>query len=67
MNSDELEKIYTFDQALLENVDGLARAIDNVAESIATDALLASIQQLVGLCEDANDTYDQRKSVILEI
>lgn len=67
VNSDELEKLYAFDQALLENVDDLARAIDNVSESIATDGLSASIQQLLDLCQEANDTYDQRKSVILEI
>ena len=67
VNSGELEKLYTFDQALLENVDELARAIDNVAETIATEGLSTSIQNMVDLCQDAKDTYDQRKRVILEI
>jgi len=67
VNSDELEKLYAFDQALLDNVDDLAHAIDNVEASIATNDLLASIGQMVILCQGANDTYDKRKSVILEI
>jgi hypothetical protein len=67
VNSDELEKLYAFDQALLDNVDDLARAIDNVEASIATDDLPASIGQMVSICQGANDSYDQRKSVILEI
>lgn len=66
VNSDELEKLYAFDQALLENVDELMQAIDNVEASIATEGLAASIEHMVSLCQGANNTYDQRKSVILE-
>jgi len=65
VHSDELTKIYEYDIALLENVDNIARAIDNVEASIDTDGLPAAIRHLVALGEEALQAFDQRSEVIL--
>lgn len=67
VNSDELEKIYAYDQALLENVEELARAIDNIEASIGTEGLPAAIRHMVTLSQAAREAYDHRRDVILEI
>lgn len=66
VNSDELERIYSFDAALLGNVDALARAIENVEASIETEGLPAAIRHLVSLSQEAVDAYNRREEVILE-
>lgn len=67
VHSEELERIYAFDNALLENVDALASAIDNIEASIETDGLPAAIRHMVTLSQEANDTLARRKDVILEL
>lgn len=65
INSVELERIYEYDIALLEGVQTLASAIDNVSASVGTDGLPAAIRHLVTLSQDAVDTYNRRDEVIL--
>ncbi len=65
INSDELEKVYAFDAALLENVDTLIRAIDNVQASLETDGLPAAMRHLVSVSQEAIDAYNRREEVIL--
>jgi hypothetical protein len=65
INSDELSKLYEYDMALLENVDNVERAIDNVEASIDTEGLPAAIRHLVKLGQEALDTFDKRVEVIL--
>jgi hypothetical protein len=67
VHSEELERIYAFDNALLENVDALASAIDNIEASIETDGLPAAIRHMVTLSQEANDALARRKDVILEL
>lgn len=67
INSDELEKIYAFDLALLENVEALSSAVENVEASLGTDGLPAAIRHLVGLSQDVIDTYNRRDEVILSV
>ena len=67
IHSDELERLYAFDSALLEGVENIARAIDNVEASIESDGLPAAIRNLVGVSQDVIDTYNRREEVILEI
>ena len=67
IHSDELERIYQFDAALLEGVENIARAIDNVEASLETEGLPAAIRHLVALSQEAVDTYNRREEVILEI
>lgn len=65
IHSDELTKLYEYDIALLENVDNVARAIDNVEASIDTDGLPAAIRHLIALGQEALDAFDKRSEVIL--
>jgi hypothetical protein len=65
VQSDELTKLYEYDIALLENVDNIARAIDNVEASIDTDGLPAAIRHLTALGQEALDAFDKRSEVIL--
>lgn len=66
IHSEELERIYQFDAALLEGVENIARAIDNVEASIETEGLPAAIRHLVAQSQEAVDTYNRREEVILE-
>lgn len=66
IKAEELEKIYTFDLELLEKCEQLARAVDNIQQSIGTDGLPASIRNLVSLSQEVIDTYNRRDEVILQ-
>ena len=63
--SEELEKVYEYDVALLEGAQNLADAVDNVAASIGSDGLPAAIRHLVSLSQEAIDTYNRRDEMIL--
>lgn len=65
VKSDELEQLYSFDMALLENVDAVGHAVDNVQASLGSDGLPAAIRNLVTMSEEAVQSYDRRKEVIL--
>jgi hypothetical protein len=65
IHSHELEKIYSYDLALLEGVQSVSSAVDNVAASIGTDGLPAAIRHLVTISQEAIDTYNKRDEVIL--
>ncbi len=66
INADELEKIYAFDLALLENASKIGGAVDNVAASMGSDGLPAAIRNLTSLSQEAIDTFNRRSEVILE-
>ena len=61
----ELEKLYAFDVALLEGVERISSAVDNIAASIGTDGLPAAIRNLVTLSQETIDAYNRRDEVIL--
>ena len=65
VNEEELTKVYEFDLALLENVDIVGRAIDNVETSIGTDGLPAAIRHLTSLSQESVDMYNQRSEVLM--
>lgn len=65
VNEDELAKLYAYDLSLLESVEGIAHAVDNVEASIGSDGLPAAIRNLVKLSQEAIDAYDRRDEVIL--
>jgi hypothetical protein len=65
VNEAELTRIYEFDAALLENVNKLASAVDNVGASFGTDGLPAAIRNLVTLSQDSVDAFNRREEVIL--
>ena len=65
INSDELARIYQHDLGLLENVEKVAHAVDNVESSVGGDALPAAIRNLVNLGQEAIDLFNRRDEVIL--
>jgi hypothetical protein len=65
IHSEELEKVYAYDVALLEGAQNLANAVENVAASIGSDGLPAAIRHLISLSQEAIDTYNRRDEVIL--
>ena len=65
INEDELARLYEFDNGLLDSVDEISRAVDNVEMSVGTDGLPASIRHLAGVCQDAVSAYNRREEVFL--
>jgi hypothetical protein len=65
INAPELEKIYTFDLALLENAQKITSAVDNVAASIGSDGLPAAMRNLAALSQEVIDVYNRRDETIL--
>jgi translation elongation factor EF-4 len=66
INDSELSRLYEYDLALLESVDKLSAAVDNVEASLGTDGLPAAIRNLVTQSQEAIDTYNRRDEVILQ-
>jgi hypothetical protein len=65
VNEEELAKVYEFDLALLEHVDIISGAIDNVETSIGTDGLPAAIRHLASLSQETVDLFNQRSEVLM--
>ena len=67
VNEAELTQIYEYDATMLDLVDEVDRAIDNVEASVGTDGLPASIRHLETKSEECIQAFNQRESVILGI
>lgn len=64
INEEELALLYQYDAQMLDLVDEVSRAIDNVEASIGSDGLPASIRHLNGVSQQCIDVYDRREEVI---
>ena len=64
INEDELARLYEYDATLLDSLDSVSRAIDNVQASIGTDGLPASIRNLETAARDCVVAYNHRNDVI---
>lgn len=64
VNEDELARVYQYDLTMLEMVDTVARAIDNVEASMGTDGLPAAIRHLVSQAQTCLDTFNRRDEVM---
>ena len=65
INEEELALLYKYDAQMLDRVDEVSRAIDNVEASIGSDGLPASIRHLKSVSQQCIDVYDRREEVIL--
>jgi hypothetical protein len=65
INEEELAQIYQFDAALLDGVDEISSAVDNVQSSVGSDGLPAAISHLVNKTRDLVSAFDSRDQVIL--
>lgn len=60
IKEEELSAIYQYDAALLEKVNSVSAAIDNVDASIGTDGLPASIRNLISVSQECVDIFNKR-------
>jgi len=64
INEAELARLYEFDLSLLNMVDAMSSALDNIEAAIGTDGLAVTIRQLVTLSTQCIETFNQRVDVI---
>jgi hypothetical protein len=67
VNEEELTELYVYDAAMLDLVDEIDHAIDNVQSSVGTDGLPASIRHLETKAEECIQMFDKRDAVALGI
>jgi len=65
VNEAELTKIYEYDASMLDLVDVVDHAIDNVESSVGTDGLPAAIRNLETKAGECVQSFDDRENVIL--
>jgi len=65
INETELAQLYQYDAALLNQVDEISRAIDNVEASVGSDGLPAAIRHLSTVAQQAVQAFDRREEVII--
>jgi hypothetical protein len=62
-----LDRLYDFDQAMLEGVDKIAADLDRLDEAAQAEAAtLTEAGQLIADLEALNNTFSRRQDVILE-
>jgi hypothetical protein len=67
INEDELLQLYQYDANLLDQVDAVASAIDNVEASVGTDGLPAAMRHLKKVSQSCIDAYDLRAEVVFGV
>ena len=66
VKEDQLDALYNFDNALLNEVSRISEAIEQVKTSLATKENVAgSIADCVTIAQEANYTFDHREEAIL--
>jgi hypothetical protein len=65
INEEELTQIYQYDAAMLDLLDEVSRAIDNVEASVGSDGLPAAIRHLTSVTQQCIDTFNKREEVIM--
>jgi hypothetical protein len=65
VNEDELTLIYEYDSSMLDLVDEIDRAIDNVESSVGTEGLPAAIRHLETKAGECVQAFEDRENVIL--
>ena len=64
INEEELTRLYEYDSTLLDKLESVTRAIENVQSSIGTDGLPASIRNLETTARECVQAYDRRNEVV---
>ena len=66
INEEELARVYEYDAALLDLVDGVNLAIDNVEASVGSDGLPAAIRNLVSTAQECLNVFNRRDEVMTQ-
>ena len=64
INEAELAQLYQYDADLLDRVDDISRAIDNVEASVGSDGLPAAIRNLATTAQACIDAFNLREEVV---
>jgi hypothetical protein len=64
VNEQELASVYQYDLTLLNKLEEVGRAIDNLESSIGTDGVQAAIRHLRTLTQDCVDAFNRRNEVM---
>jgi len=65
INEKEINALYEYDLALLNGVDELSRAVDNVETSIGSEGLPAAIRHATSVAQQAVDAFNRRDEVVM--
>lgn len=66
VKEDELDRLYDFDNRLLEYAERLAAALTGVETAIPSgEGLAEAVRGVLSICAEANRTFDEREHVIL--
>lgn len=65
INEAELAMLYEYDASMLDLVDEVEHAIDNVEASVGTDGLPASLRHLESISRKAIETFNRRDDAVL--
>jgi hypothetical protein len=60
IDQDKLDKLYGYDQALLDGIDGISETLDNLASAVESDKIKALIASLTQQAADMVTKADQR-------
>ncbi len=66
INEEELARVYEYDAAMLDLMDEVGRAIDNVESSIGSDGLSAAIRNLNSAAQQCIDVFNRRDDVMAQ-
>ena len=64
VNEEELASVYEYDNSMLDLVDEVSNAIDNVEASMGTDGLPAAIRNLTTKAQDCLTAFNRRDEVM---
>lgn len=64
INEKELAQIYQYDAAMLDLIDEVSRAIDNVEASVGSDGLPAAIRHLINVAQQYINVFNRREEII---
>jgi hypothetical protein len=65
INEKELAALYEYDAKLLDSVDAVSHAIDNVELSVGDDGLPAAIRNLTTVSQQCIDAFNHREEAIM--
>jgi hypothetical protein len=66
INVEELNQIYQYDLVLVNSIDEVSRAVDNVEASMGSDGLPAAIRNLTSISQSCVDAFNRRSLVIMD-
>lgn len=64
VDTEVLDRVYSYDAALLDMAEQVKGAIDNIRSSVGTDGLPASIRNLESVSRQCIEAFDRREEIL---